>query len=139
MTSVGLLTNLYLGKDRSHPDMQRGAKLLLQNKPSYNTSGERANIGTMTNPWRDTYYWYYGTQVMFHMKGEYWKEWNSVLHPTLLQTQTPNGPLAGSWNPYHGMPDQWAELGGRFYVTTMNLLSLEVYYRHLPLFEETGK
>jgi hypothetical protein len=25
------------------------------------------------------------------------------------------------------------------YVTTLNLLSLEVYYRHLPIYEETAR
>ena len=29
--------------------------------------------------------------------------------------------------------------GGRMYVTTLNLLSLEVYYRHLPIYEDTAK
>jgi hypothetical protein len=29
--------------------------------------------------------------------------------------------------------------GGRLYVTAMHLLMLEVYYRHLPLFQELTK
>jgi hypothetical protein len=33
----------------------------------------------------------------------------------------------------------WAKYGGRLYVTTLNLLSLEVNYRHLPLYDATAK
>ncbi len=50
-----------------------------------------------------------------------------------------SGALAGSWDPLRPTPDRWAGVGGRLYVTTMNLLSLEVYYRHLPLYETVGK
>lgn len=139
MTSVGLLTNLYLGKNRDDQNMQHGAKHLLNNPPTHGTSSRAAAIGTMGNPLRDTYYWYYATQVMFHMRGDYWKEWNARLHPLLVESQTQVGPLAGSWNPFNPVPDQWVAHGGRLYVTTMNLLSLEVYYRHLPLFEATGQ
>ena len=107
--------------------MQNGAGYLLNNLPEF---------GTNTKPKRDTYYWYYATQVMFHMGGEYWEQWNQRLRPLLVDTQVKNGPLAGSWDPQRPVPDRWASQAGRLYVTTMNLLSLEVYYRHLPIYEE---
>ena len=47
--------------------------------------------------------------------------------------------LAGSWDPLGPTPDKWAPFGGRLYVTTMNLLSLEVAYRHLPLYGGIGE
>jgi len=37
------------------------------------------------------------------------------------------------------VPDRWGPHGGRLYVTTLNLLSLEVFYRHLPLYEDTAR
>jgi hypothetical protein len=130
MTSVGLLMRLYLGWRRDNPAMARGAQYLAKLPPA---------IGTASNPQRDTYYWYYGTQVMFHMGGEYWRDWNRALHPLLVEAQIREGELAGSWDPQKPIPDRWAAFAGRLYVTTMNLLSLEVTYRHLPLYEETAK
>ncbi len=130
MTAVGLLMRLYSGWRRDHANMIRGADYLLKSPP--------AN-GTTLNPRRDTYYWYYATQVMFHMGGQYWNAWNQRLHPLLIGTQTRTGALAGSWDPRRPVPDKWASFGGRLYVTTMNLLSLEVTYRHLPLYEETAR
>jgi hypothetical protein len=76
---------------------------------------------------------------MFHMRGKYWSAWNDRLHPLLVSEQIQGGPLAGSWDPRRPVPDRWGPHAGRLYVTTLNLLSLEVYYRHLPLYESTGK
>ena len=68
-----------------------------------------------------------------------WEAWNSRLHPLLVDAQIQAGELAGSWNPYTPVPDRWAVHAGRLYVTTMNLLSLEVYYRHLPIYADTAR
>ncbi len=130
MTAVGLLMELYVGWKRDNPNMVAGAEFLKNNLPE---------IGTQRDPQRDTYYWYYGTQVMFHMGGEYWAAWNGRLHPMLIDSQVKDGPTAGSWNPRMPVPDRWAPHAGRLYVTATNLLSLEVYYRHLPLYEDTAK
>jgi hypothetical protein len=108
----------------------RGAEHLLKNLPA---------MGTAAQSGRDTYYWYYATQVMFHMKGKYWQAWNERLHPLLVDRQVQSGPMAGSWDPGGPIPDRWGPHGGRIYVTTLNLLSLEVYYRHLPLYESTAQ
>ena len=40
--------------------------------------------------------------------------------------------MAGTWNP----ADNWETQGGRIYATAMKLLVLEVYYRHLPLYDQ---
>ncbi len=129
MTSVGLLMRLYLGWRRDNPDMQRGTDWLVERLPSE---------GTVQNPQRDTYYWYYATQVMFHMGGDRWKTWYGSLYPMLIRTQKKNGEYVGSWEPNGRIPDAWGRFGGRLYVTTLNLLSLEVYYRHLPIYDATA-
>ena len=129
MTSVGLLMRLYLGWRRDNPDMQRGTDWLSERLPAE---------GTPQNPQRDTYYWYYATQVMFHMGGERWKKWYGNLYPMLIRSQKKEGEYAGSWEPNGRIPDAWGRFGGRLYVTTLNLLSLEVYYRHLPIYEATA-
>lgn len=130
MTSAGLLMRLYFGWQRTQPEMTAGADYLLQHPPA---------PGTKDATLRDTYYWYYSTQVLFHMGGERWKKWNSTLYPMLIETQVTEGPNAGSWDPYEPTADLWAKYGGRLYVTTLNLLSLEVNYRHLPLYDATAK
>ncbi|RMF45279.1 MAG: hypothetical protein D6753_00565 [Planctomycetota bacterium] len=130
MTSVGLLMRLYLGWDRDQPAMQAGADYLLQHLPEN---------GTIDQPRRDTYYWYYATQVIFHVGGDHWRIWHDRLYPLLIGSQVADGPLAGSWDPDSPTPDLWGRWGGRLYVTTMNLLSLEVSYRHLPLYDATAQ
>ena len=129
-SSMGLLMRLYTGWTRSDARLKSGCDFLLKNPPL---------MGTAQQPTRDSYYWYYATQLMFHMKGDYWKQWNARLHPALVNQQIQTGTFAGSWNPRLPVPDRWGVLGGRMYVTTLNLLSLEVYYRHLPIYEQTAK
>ena len=130
MTAVGMLMRMYGGWRRDHPAMQSAAEYLLQYKPT---------MGTKKSPRRDAYYWYYATQVMFHMGGDTWDAWNRSLNPLLLQSQIREGPRSGSWDPAYPVADRWAIHGGRLYVTTMNLLNLEVYYRHLPIYEDTAR
>jgi hypothetical protein len=88
---------------------------------------------------RDTYYWYYATQVLKHAGGEAWEIWNSHLQPLLVRSQEKVGDVRGSWDPYQPVPDRWGPHGGRLYITAMNLLSLEVRYRLLPLYDKTIK
>ncbi len=130
MTAVGMLMRMYSGWRRDHEAMKSAAEYLLQFPPQ---------LGTARSPQRDTYYWYYATQVMFHMGGEYWDNWNRYLNPMLLSSQIKHGPESGSWDPELPVPDRWSPHGGRIYVTTMNLLNLEVYYRHLPIYEDTAQ
>ena len=129
MTAVGLLMRLYSGWRRDNEHMLAGGEYLKQHLPTN---------GTTREPRRDTYYWYYATQVMFHMGGEYWEAWNDKLHPLLVSTQIKRGDQAGSWNPRSPVADRWAPHAGRLYVTTMNILNLEIYYRHLPLYKDTA-
>lgn len=130
MTSVGLLMRLYLGWNREHPMMARGSDWLLGRPPS---------LGTQLVPQRDTYYWYYATQVLYHAGGERWKSWYESLYPILVDSQVTQGAYAGSWDPDGPIPDAWGAYAGRLYVTTMNLLSLEVTYRHLPIYEAAAR
>lgn len=129
MTAVGLLMRVYGGLEKDDPVLLDGARSLIdQQMPSDNDS-----------VLRDTYYWYYATQVLKHVDGELWETWNDQLHPLLVNSQKKTGDMAGSWHPYEPVPDRWGIHAGRLYVTTMNLLSLEVRYRLLPLYEETLK
>ena len=130
MTAVGVLMRLYMGWNRELPSMQSAADYLMDYPPQ---------MGTSRSPQRDAYYWYYATMVMFHMGGDHWKAWNSYLKPLLLDSQVSEGELAGSWDPIDPVPDRWSPHAGRIYVTTMNLLNLEVYYRHLPIYDDSAQ
>ena len=137
MTSVGLLMQLHLDVPTSDERWQLGADHLLANLPQFGDAAAPAITGTLDNPQRDTYYWYYASQVMHRRGGNHWQEWNARLQLLLTSSQKTDGPLAGSWDPHQPVPDKWANYGGRLYVTAMNLLSLEVENRQLPL-DATG-
>jgi len=119
MSAEGLLCLQFLGTDRNDPAMRAGADYLMTQLPEIKQR-------------RTSYYWYYGTQVMYHMQGSYWQEWNAALRDMVVETQIKDGHMAGTWNPV----DQWERKGGRLYATSMKLLLLEIYYRHLPLYEQ---
>jgi hypothetical protein len=125
MTAEALLMRQYLGANRSDEVLIAGASFLRTRTPDFGA--------------RDAYYWYYATQVMFHMQGDYWKEWNGILRDQLVTTQSVTGPSRGSWDPASPTVEKWAVAGGRHYLTCLNLLMLEVYYRHLPLYVELEK
>ena len=119
MTAEGLLCLQFMGVDRNDPRMRAGADYLMKNLPNRNQQ-------------KTSYYWYYATQVMYHMQGKYWEAWNEPLRETLVSTQVNSGQMAGTWNPV----DNWEKSGGRIYATAIKLLVLEVYYRHLPLYDQ---
>lgn len=75
------------------------------------------------------YYWYYGSLALHQHGGPAWKSWNERTRELLIAGQTTTGAFAGSWDP----TDLWSRYGGRLYSTTFATLTLEVYYRLLPL------
>ena len=113
-TAVGLLCRMYMGWKREKPQLQKGVEFL-------------ANLGPSKE---DIYYNYYATQVLHHWDGELWDKWNEQMREQLVATQIKEGPGAGSWD----VTDPHGNAGGRIYQTTLSLLTLEVYYRHLPLY-----
>ena len=77
------------------------------------------------------YYWYYGALALHQHQGEIWREWNAKMKEVLLESQAREGAEAGSW-PDNG---QWVKKrGGKVMSTAMAALSLEVYYRYLPMY-----
>lgn len=130
MTAEALLMRQYMGWKRETPSMIDGADWFRTLLPSYGQP-------TAARPWgdRDAYYWYYATQVMFQMQGDHWRDWNQSLRELLVSSQEQQGPLAGSWHPHQPVPDRWGSEAGRIYVTCLHLLMLEVYYRHLPIYQ----
>ncbi len=119
MTAVGLLCRQYMENwGPSHPRMIKSINGII-----------KANKGDRP----DVYYYYYATQVMHHFGGDAWREWNEKMREYLIKLQDKNDKSAhfGSWSP---AGDQWGRHGGRLMMTSLNLLTLEVYYRYLPLY-----
>ena len=89
-------------------------------------------------PNRNLYYDYYATQVLHHWGGEPWKKWNAVMREELVNSQARKGHEAGSWFiTAAGNPKaNHNESVGRLYCTVMATMILEVYYRHMPIYDK---
>jgi hypothetical protein len=121
MTAEALLSRQLLGWPRDYPPLVKGVG---QISADLQSSGDR-NI----------YYWYYATQLLHNMRNEQWKRWNVKIREGLIGLQVKeDGCAHGSWDPFLPQPDQWAETAGRLYLTSLSILTLEVYYRYLPLY-----
>ncbi len=126
MTPVGLLCRYYAdGWGPNNPGMAAGVSYLLKSQ-------------LPTKGYTDIYYYYYATQVMHFFEGKEWYEtWNPAMRDLLIDLQTGAGKKdAGSWEPDGKLIGSHC---GRLGMTCMSLMTLEVYYRHLPLYKrDTG-
>ncbi|MFM2093798.1 MAG: hypothetical protein RIS70_922 [Planctomycetota bacterium] len=120
MTAEGLLCRMYLGWRKNEPGLERGTSWLMKEhlpKPSQ----------------RNVYYWYYATQVFHHFGDTPWVVWNEQMRDVLVSSQVEAGRNAGSWDPDH---DPWGRTGGRIFQTALSACTLEVYYRHAPIYRQ---
>jgi hypothetical protein len=139
LTAVGLLCRYYI--DGWGPDtggFARGVQGLMRRAP--NQDGQAKAVP-------DMYFYYYATQVVHFFEGDEWKQWNEGTKQKdgarkggmrdlmiSLQHKKP-GATEGSWDPDNGTIGRSC---GRVGSTALCLLTLEVYYRHLPLNKRTG-
>ncbi len=121
-TAIGMLCTQYFGIDPKDPAMLEGKAYLLENLPDDQIA-------------RDSYYWYYATLTMHNFGGPEWDAWNRKMRRVLIQSQEKQGCATGSWDPLEPSFDIWGEKGGRLMTTAFNCLTLEVYYRYLPIFQ----
>lgn len=113
-TAVGLLCRMYTGWHRDNPALYQGIAYLHKWGPSEN----------------NMYFNYYATQVLHHWEGPEWEAWNKRMRDYLIATQSQSSHEAGSWH----FPDPYGDKGGRLYNTALAILTLEIYYRYLPLY-----
>jgi hypothetical protein len=113
-TPIGLLCRMYTGWPRDREGLTSGAQ----------------RIRRWARPGRGMYFYYYATQVMHHYGGAPWREWNDFMRDYLVSTQARSGSETGSWS-FTGPHDS-----GRLYCTSMAAMTLEVYYRYLPVYGE---
>ncbi len=119
-TAIGLLGRIYLGAKHDDPVLQRGIQTLLHWGPS------RTFL----------YYDYYATQVVFQYGGEPWKTWNPAMRDMLVATQVQQGHQTGSWWDPYSQQHTWSKWAGRLYTTAMAIMTLEVYYRHMAVYDK---
>lgn len=118
MIAEGLLCRQYLGWKHDDERLLDGCEIILANPVDYDD--------------QDVYYWYYATQVTHHMGGDIWDRWNHVMRDAVPREQEKTGAERGSWSP---ADDRWGNHGGRLFVTCLSIYMLEVYYRHLPIYD----
>jgi hypothetical protein len=116
MTAEALFCHQMLGYSPTSDASRESIGYLLQNMPRLSEL--------------NYYYWYYGTLAMYQYGGRPWDDWNAVVRDSLISLQRQDGVAAGSWDPN----DPWGRYGGRLYSTALATLTLEVYYRLLPLY-----
>jgi len=134
LTAVGLLSRYYIdGWGPDNAGMAEGVAGLMKRAP-----------GPGAKPALDMYYYYYATQVVHFFEGDEWKTWNEGqkqpdgsrkggMRDWLIELQfKKDGANLGSWEPEAGFIGRSC---GRLGTTCMCLLTLEVYYRHLPLYK----
>lgn len=114
-TAIGLLCRMYLGMKQDDPILEKGVQLLSKRGPDKN----------------NMYYNYYATQVLHHYEGETWEKWNFRMRDYLIETQAREGHTTGSWSFHDGHA---SEAGGRLYNTALAVMTLEIYYRHMPIY-----
>lgn len=147
MTAEALLCRIYLGWKRDNIRLKIATDYLLKHKPPsdpydwpivmdddfWEDKRQLAKLKRATPKYYNLYYIYYATQLFHHYGGPEWKAWNDDMQRVLVGLQETEGTYAGSWD-----PDQfrWGSGGKRIYTTAMAVCTLEVYYRHLPLFKQ---
>jgi hypothetical protein len=122
MTAEALYCRMLLGLPADHPAAAEALDLIARTPPDRS----RPNA----------YAWYYATLASFHAGGPQWDRWNAALQAALLPLQRRDGStLDGSWDP----DPVWGGHGGRVYATALAAMTLEVYYRHLPMHRQTAR
>ncbi len=139
LTAVGLLCRYYFsGWGPANGGMAEGVEGLMKNGPKPGTKASPRPLGNL-------YYYYYATQVVHFYGGKDWRDWNEGplvngkrtggMRDWLVWLQVAAGNNSGSWEPDAGTIGSSC---GRVGTTSMALLTLEVYYRHLPLYKREG-
>ncbi len=115
-TAIGLFCRMMIGWPLEHRPLQKGLGRLADETPGAN----------------HMYFNYYASQVLHHAGGRGWERWNQRNRTYLVRSQSRRGHESGSWF----FDEEWSDYGGRLYTTTMAILTLEVYYRYLPMYGE---
>ena len=126
-TSIGLLCRMYMGWKKDTPGLKRGVERLDDAGPE-RLKGKKTTV--------DMYYNYYATQVMKQYGGDAWTNWNPKMRDYLVNSQSKEGNKTGSWFFPSSDGANSSVKGGRLYNTALACMTLEVYYRYLPIYTD---
>lgn len=121
LAGVGMLCRMYMGWKPDDERLQRAAEFLSERGP------DESNY----------YYNYYTAQALFHYtggEGAQWRRWNEAMRDQLVKQQSTRGHERGSW----WVDENHNRKGGRLYTTSLATMTLEVYYRYLPIFQSAA-
>ena len=124
MPAINILSRIWLGRTRSHPQIIGNANQVVETVPGYGSGLEKDYAFY-------PYTWYYGSLAMYQMGGRYWAKWRRTCIKGILDNQHTEGHRTGSWS----MPKEQffgGLTGGRIYCTAMCILTLESFYRYQP-------
>jgi hypothetical protein len=116
MTAQATFTRMLLGQQLTSAQIDEASRFVTRFSPSEYQ--------------KDFYHWYYVSLMLMQVQNDAWKSWNSAMTEHLLSLQRGDGSANGSWDS-DGLRD---DPGGRVYSTAMATLTLEVYYRYLPMY-----
>ncbi len=129
MTAIGIISRRFVGYKRTHPLLRAEANYLMDFKVSFEQPTGARNLNF------SHYFLYYATLANFQMGAHYWEKWNKQLIPVVRGAQekdiTKN--TYGSWPVKSSIGGIH---GGRIYCTALMILTLEIYYRYIPMLEE---
>jgi hypothetical protein len=119
MVAEALFTRLMLGERLTDAQLDEACDYVLANMPGRGPT--------------HYYYWYYASLALAQLKNDAWTRWNARTRDHLLKLQARRGDLDGSWDTDGSA---YGPRGGRVYTTAMAALTLEVYYRYLPMYAD---
>lgn len=116
MTAEAAFCRILLGQKFASNQVEQATQYMLDNPPSKKN--------------HNFYYFYYGSLMLSQLNNEIWPQWNDMMREHIVSQQSSSGELDGSWD----TNTQWGTRGGRIYTTSMAALTLQVYYRYLPMY-----
>ena len=129
-TALGLMCHILLGFRRSHPFCIGSANhILAKQLPQVPKDGNLDKINIKQE--YPMYFMYYGTLSMHQMGGRYFRAWNEQVRTILPGTQIKEGCSRGAW-----ISSGFDGFFGSFYTTATGVLTLETYYRYLPVLQD---
>ncbi|NCA12456.1 hypothetical protein EBR56_11785, partial [bacterium] len=115
-SAIGLLCRMYTGWGSAQEPLQRGITSLAKPGPH------------PTNIYQN----FYLAQALLQLDHPVWPRWNARNRDHLVKQQARFGHETGSWF----FADSDTAPGGRLAHTALAVLTLEVYYRLLPIYQE---
>lgn len=121
---AGLLSRMLMHGETDTPAIRRATRRIVRRGPAED----------------DVVYNYFAQQILHHRElhasaDSQWRAWNGATREQLVNSQIRDGDERGSWwNPR----DVRARQGGRLLQTALSTMTLEVYYRHLPIYSSTS-